>query len=276
MGRSFAAVRERDASAALLGINVARTKLVAFAVSSAVVSVAGALSSYFLGARGEDSFPIQITLNYAIMIVVGGFSSIQGAIFGALFFVAMPELTSWACGELPILRDSDFLQKNAGAIDLLIFGALVVLVLVNKPDGIAGIWRDVKGWFRAMAVHDLSAVAPSSPTSEGGLEIRGVEVSYGNVVALRGVSVHLPPRGFVSVLGANGAGKTTLVRAITGLLPLHRGRIVAGTITLDGRHLETLSSRERVLRRRRPGARGTQAVRPPHRGGEPLVRRGHA
>ena len=97
-----------------------------------------------------------------------------------------------------------------------------------------------------MAVHDLSAVAASSPTSEGGLEIRGVEVSYGNVVALRGVSVHLPPRGFVSVLGANGAGKTTLVRAITGLLPLHRGRIVAGTITLDGRHLETLSSRERV------------------------------
>ena len=103
VGRSFAAVRERDVSAALLGINVAHTKLVAFAVSSAVVSVAGALSSYFLGARGEDSFPIQITLNYAIMIVVGGFSSIQGAIFGALFFVAMPELTSWARGELPIL-----------------------------------------------------------------------------------------------------------------------------------------------------------------------------
>ncbi len=80
----------------MLGINVARTKLVAFAVSSTVVSVAGALSSYFLGAHGEDWFPIQITLNYAIMIVVGGFSSIQGAILGALFFVAMPELTSWA------------------------------------------------------------------------------------------------------------------------------------------------------------------------------------
>ena len=245
VGRSFAAVRERDVSAALLGINVARTKLVAFAVSSAVVSIAGALSSYFLGARGEDSFPIQITLNFAIMIVVGGFSSIQGAIFGALFFVAMPELTSWARGELPILRDSDFLQKNAGAIDLLIFGALVVLVLVNKPDGLAGIWRDVKGWVRAMAVHDLSAVTASSPTAEGGLEIRGVEVPTATS-SPSAVCRCTFPRGFVSVLGANGAGKTTLVRAITGLLPLHRGRIVAGTITLDGRHLETLSSRERV------------------------------
>ena len=105
-GRSFAAVRERDVSASLLGINVARTKLLAFAVSSAVVTMSGALSSYFLGARGEDSFPIQVTLNFAIMIVVGGFSSIQGAIFGAMFFNAMPELTSWLRGEAPVLRTS--------------------------------------------------------------------------------------------------------------------------------------------------------------------------
>ncbi len=75
------------------------------------------------------------------------------------------------------------------------------------------------------------------------------------------------------MLGANGAGKTTLVRAITGLLPLHRGRIVAGTITLDGRHLETLSSRERVHAGvAQVPERKHQAVRPPHRGGEPVVR----
>jgi branched-chain amino acid transport system permease protein len=147
VGRSFAAVRERDVSASLLGINVAHTKLLAFAVSSAVVAMAGGLSSYFLGARGEDSFPIQVTLNYAIMIVVGGFSSIQGAIFGALFFHAMPEVTSWLRSEAPVLRDVEFLQDHAGEIDLLIFGFLVVIVLMTKPDGLAGLWRDVKGWF---------------------------------------------------------------------------------------------------------------------------------
>lgn len=147
VGRSFAAVRERDVSASLLGINVARTKLLAFAVSSAVVTMSGALSSYFLGARGEDSFPIQVTLNFAIMIVVGGFSRIQGAIFGALFFHAMPELTKWLRGEAPVIRDVDYLQDHAGEIDLLIFGALVVLVLMTKPDGLAGLWRDIKGWF---------------------------------------------------------------------------------------------------------------------------------
>lgn len=146
-GRAFAAVRERDVSASLLGINVARTKLLAFAVSSAVVTMSGALSSYFLGARGEDSFPIQVTLNFAIMIVVGGFSSIQGAIFGALFFHAMPELTKWVRSEAPGIRDIKYLQAHSGEIDLLLFGLLVVIVLTTKPAGLSGLWADIKGWF---------------------------------------------------------------------------------------------------------------------------------
>lgn len=100
----------------------------------------------------------------------------------------------------------------------------------------------------ALAVHDLTAGSPTTttPNSGGGLTMRGLEASYGNVVALRGVSVHVPPGGFVSVLGANGAGKTTLVRSITGLLGLHRGRLVAGSVTLDGRSLVGLSSRDIV------------------------------
>lgn len=145
-GRAFAAVRERDVSASLIGINVSRSKLLAFAVSSAVVTMSGALSSYYLGARGEDSFPIQLTLNFAIMIVVGGFSSIQGAIFGALFFHALPELTKWLRAEAPVFSDIDYLQDHAGEIDLLIFGLLVVIVLMTKPDGLSGLWQDIKKW----------------------------------------------------------------------------------------------------------------------------------
>ncbi len=97
-----------------------------------------------------------------------------------------------------------------------------------------------------MAVHELTPDVVERPDSGAGLHVGGLEVSYGNVVALRGVSAHLPPGGFVSVLGANGAGKTTLVRSMTGLLGLHRGRTVAGTITLNGRDLIGLSSRDIV------------------------------
>lgn len=102
-----------------------------------------------------------------------------------------------------------------------------------------------------MAVHEMSTTdrrrgATSDATLGRGLEITGVEVSYGNVLALRGVSLSLPAAGFVSVLGANGAGKTTLVRTITGLLGIHRGRVTSGMISLEGRPIAGLSSREIV------------------------------
>lgn len=143
-GRAFAAVRERDISASLLGINVSRSKLLAFAVSSAVVAMSGALGSYYLGARGEDSFDIQLVLDYAIIIVVGGFSSIQGAIFGSVFFWALPEWFEWAREELPGIRSIGFLSDYPNEIDLAIKGFLVVLVLVWKPEGLTGVWADTK------------------------------------------------------------------------------------------------------------------------------------
>lgn len=95
-----------------------------------------------------------------------------------------------------------------------------------------------------MAVQQLSDVDDSE--SPKGLQITGLEVSYGNVVALRGITAYLPPGGYVSVLGANGAGKTTLVRSITGLLGIHRARIMAGSITLDGQDLVSKTSRDIV------------------------------
>jgi branched-chain amino acid transport system ATP-binding protein len=97
-----------------------------------------------------------------------------------------------------------------------------------------------------MAVHELTSDTRPGSGVGAGLHVSGLEVSYGNVVALRGISVDLAPGAFVSVLGANGAGKTTLVRSVTSLLGLHRGRVMAGTITLDGRDLTTMSSRDIV------------------------------
>ncbi|MEO5680651.1 MAG: ABC transporter ATP-binding protein [Acidimicrobiales bacterium] len=68
------------------------------------------------------------------------------------------------------------------------------------------------------------------------LSVDALEVVYADaVLALRGISIEVPAASVVALLGANGAGKTTLLRAVTGLLPVHRGRITGGTVTLDGR-----------------------------------------
>jgi branched-chain amino acid transport system ATP-binding protein len=75
------------------------------------------------------------------------------------------------------------------------------------------------------------------------LSIQNLEVVYSDViVALRGVSLDVPSASIVALLGANGAGKTTVLRAISGLLPAHRGRITKGSIALDGHEIEERSS----------------------------------
>ncbi|MGI9624991.1 MAG: branched-chain amino acid ABC transporter permease [Acidimicrobiales bacterium] len=154
-GRAFAAVRDRDVSASLLGVNVGRSKLLAFAVSSAVVALSGCLGSYYLGARGEDSFDVQLVLDYAVIIVVGGFSSIQGAIFGSIFFWALPEWFEWAREELWIVRDIEFLSDHPSEIDLAIKGVLVVVILTFKPEGLTALWKDAKAaTARMMAKRD--------------------------------------------------------------------------------------------------------------------------
>jgi branched-chain amino acid transport system ATP-binding protein len=79
------------------------------------------------------------------------------------------------------------------------------------------------------------------------LVIENIEVVYDDVLlALQGVSLELPEGGIVALLGANGAGKTTALRACTGLLPIHRGTIRRGAISLDGRRIDGLAAPEIV------------------------------
>jgi branched-chain amino acid transport system ATP-binding protein len=81
------------------------------------------------------------------------------------------------------------------------------------------------------------------------LTIQDVAITYqGVIAAVRGVSIDVPDGKVVSLLGANGAGKTSLLRAVSGLLPLHGGELVRGTITFDGRRIDRLDATELVRR----------------------------
>ena len=83
---------------------------------------------------------------------------------------------------------------------------------------------------------DPAPKTSGGPTRQGAsLVIEGLEVVYGDALSvLHGVDLSVPAGSIVALLGANGAGKTTLLRAATGLLNLHGGRIVGGSVTLDG------------------------------------------
>jgi branched-chain amino acid transport system ATP-binding protein len=81
----------------------------------------------------------------------------------------------------------------------------------------------------------------------GVLAIQNLEVVYEDVIlVLKGISIQVPDNAIVALLGANGAGKTTVLRAITGLLDIHRGEITKGTITLDGEPIHGLDAPQTV------------------------------
>lgn len=81
------------------------------------------------------------------------------------------------------------------------------------------------------------------------LAVQNLEVVYSDVIlVLRGVSLRVLPTSIVALLGANGAGKTTLLRAITGLLPIHRGRVTKGSVSLAGTPLLRMAAPNIVRR----------------------------
>lgn len=145
VGRAFVAIRDQDIAAEVIGVDPARYKLLAFAVSSGFVGLAGALTAYWTQILTWERFTLDVSILYLAMIIVGGLGSISGAIYGAAFMIALPAYLQQA--SLRFEGDS-FFVRNLPALQLLIFGATIVLFLVFEPKGMARIWQRMKDYLR--------------------------------------------------------------------------------------------------------------------------------
>src|SRR6202163_507582 len=93
VGRAFIAIRDQDIAAEIIGINIFRYKLLAFAISSFYAGVTGVLYTYFLGIANYEQFQIGVSIDDLAMIIIGGLGSILGSIFGAFFVTLLPIVT---------------------------------------------------------------------------------------------------------------------------------------------------------------------------------------
>lgn len=146
VGRAFIAIRDRDISAELMGINLFRYKLYAFAASSFYAGVAGCLDAYLLKVVTPEHFPLHESVRYLAMIIVGGLGSVLGSIFGAIFMTMVPEVLQSILGLFAGL--SDKLMSFLFPLQTVVFGLLIVLFLVFEPHGLAEMWRRLKDYFR--------------------------------------------------------------------------------------------------------------------------------
>lgn len=148
-GRAFVSVRDQDIAAGAAGINVAATKLRAFAFSSFMVSVAGACYVWYLSNAQQEMFTLLLAIQFIAMIIIGGLGSIPGAIFGALLWQLLPQVIdslSDRFGSAPVV--GEVLTENSAQLNNIILGVVIMLVLIAKPDGLNGMWKSVQRAFR--------------------------------------------------------------------------------------------------------------------------------
>ncbi len=146
IGRAFIAIRDQDIAAEVMGVNIFRYKLLAFATSSFIIGAAGALLAQYRGIVNYERFTIETSISVLAMIIIGGMGSVSGSIYGAILITLLPailsNLGSSLGGSIPQMATvMPFIQKGS-------FGLVIILFLIFEPEGIAKIWRNIKDYFR--------------------------------------------------------------------------------------------------------------------------------
>jgi branched-chain amino acid transport system permease protein len=151
LGRAFIAVRDRDIAAEIIGVNIFRTKLTAFGISSFYAGITGVLYTYYYGVANYEAFTLAISVQFLAMIIIGGLGSVLGSILGATFISLVPTLIDLALTYIGIgvfKMEGGSVAAVTASLQLMLFGGLIMFFLVVEPDGLNKLWNNINDYFR--------------------------------------------------------------------------------------------------------------------------------
>jgi ABC-type branched-subunit amino acid transport system ATPase component/branched-subunit amino acid ABC-type transport system permease component len=223
-GRRLIAVRTNERAAAALGVSVTGAKVCAFAVASGIAGLGGVLigfDGYSVTFATFDPLHSILAVGYA---VIGGVGFVIGPLFGGL-------LVANGVGSL-----LGHLWAGLDNYLVLIGGALLILILIKDPDGMAAMetkrFTALREKFRRgprAAAGVPLGTAERREVKPAVLEVSGLTVRFGGVTAVNDAALRVSTGRVIGLIGPNGAGKTTLVDAVTGFV-----KPAAGQVRLDG------------------------------------------
>jgi ABC-type branched-subunit amino acid transport system ATPase component/ABC-type branched-subunit amino acid transport system permease subunit len=216
-GLALVTLKQSETVAEVLGIDVHAVKRHAFIVSAILAALCGVIFAQAASYLTAESFDPTMSVAIFGMAAVGGFGTLVGPVFGALFYRLIPE----------VARDLQQYQS-------ILFAVLMVLALMVFRDGLYGLLHHLIA--RKTAAPSGVPTAPSlAPQIEGSaapapvdellLSVSRVSLAFGGVKALTDVSMGVFAGSTHALIGANGAGKTTLLNCISGILRVHTGDI---------------------------------------------------
>jgi len=157
-GRALQAVRDRDIAAEIIGVSLARYKVGAFAVSSMLAALAGALyavvQQYVSPTEFGSQLGLFLSIQFIAIIIVGGMGTLFGSVLGAFVVGAMPRLIE----SMSTNTDLPFVSGDKGgpsgfltvfSLNQMLFGVLIVAFLLFEPRGLAAVWFRIKGYFKS-------------------------------------------------------------------------------------------------------------------------------
>ena len=141
IGRAFIAIRDSEISAQRRGVNLARYKTMSFALSAGITGLGGALYAHQIRFLSPEQFTIFLSIEFLMMIVIGGMGALHGAVLGAAFIVLLPEMIAVAKHALPAA-----VGEQTG-LKATLFGLCVILFVLFEPTGLYGRWVKIRTWF---------------------------------------------------------------------------------------------------------------------------------
>lgn len=150
-GRALAVIRDSETAAAAMGVDVGRSKMAIFALSSAIAGLGGVLYALTASWIVPESFGLALSINFLAMVVIGGLGTIGGAVIGAALVAGLPLLLAEFAGSLPIFSEDGSGALTPTGLAQYVYGALVVALVLIEPDGLSGLSRRLRARSRRRA-----------------------------------------------------------------------------------------------------------------------------
>jgi branched-chain amino acid transport system ATP-binding protein len=213
-GRAIISIRENEVASEAVGIPTTRYKLLAFTIAAFFAGIAGGLYAHQIGILNAKTFGFNKSIEYLVIVVLGGMGSITGSIIASIVLVALPEML-----------------RSLAEYRLVIYALLLIIMMLFRPSGLLGTqefsmlkaWEKLERLWRKLFKRKTEQTRmPFQPRydvweDKPVLEINELGISFGGLRAADNVNLCVMNNEIVGLIGPNGAGKTTIFNMLTGV-----------------------------------------------------------